>query len=724
MHRQRWVIALIMVVLALLAACSSEIKVEPTLTPTPKAKTVQNVEPQSQALMLKLTSPETNLITDAKSVSVTGITSPDATLSVNGRLVLPNADGIFSTEFELSNLQNPLVVNVIATSIAGEYESIVRPVVYLNEPTTSRSYSGTGKSALFGIVTSVTPSEIIVNTASGPVTLMTNASTVVSIHGWDAPLPTNLANGTLVTVMTDGKHALSALAVLTRPAQTRHFTGIVIGSGSAGDPETQTLTLMDDSGRQITATAIGDLAQEFNPAPVGKLVTAVLKQDLATGSLVITAVDWALDAANRIYDALALNQSANSPESTTNITALRWRLAEHGVRNVSMLINGLPYDGSEEAINGANEVYSKIFSEHHIGAPAADVTGLVTAIATSIGASETKLVTVQPKSGQPVKVKISGATPVTLFGELIKSGQLDLASRITVRYGILGNNATRVTVMAGNTLTEVSSTQLAGRAGRGEIQGTLTDVGDMAAVITILDRETGQQVSLQSAGAVIFKNGQQAEFASSMKGESVYARFDPGSYRLLELESVTLRRDEENVSGVVHSFIPKVADGNLTIRTPDGRLRSFSHDSKTSIRRDGLSVSIHDVRLGDLVRPNTRVSSSVGSNGKVQEIGFLSLKAPEPGLITGVIRGITEDLNGQVQVTVSNIWLDLIILKVSSNTDITLQGRGLGAQDLEIGQGIALGSYDPVTMEVGILALHPPKLPDLAGASQRQKLIF
>jgi hypothetical protein len=99
----------------------------------------------------------------------------------------------------------------------------------------------------------------------------------------------------------------------------------------------------------------------------------------------------------------------------------------------------------------------------------------------------------------------------------------------------------------------------------------------------------------------------------------------------------------------------------------------------------------------------------------VQEIGFLSLKAPEPGLITGVIRGITGDSNGQVRVTVSNIWLDLISLKVSSNTAITLQGRKLGAQDLEIGQGIALGSYDPVTMEVGILALHPPKLSDRAG---------
>jgi len=715
MHRQRWVIALIMVVLGLLVACSGETKIEPTLTPTPKPKTVQNLEPQSQALMLKLTSPETNLITNANSVSVAGITSPDATLSVNGLLVLPDAEGIFSTELELSNAQNPLVVNVIATSITGEYESVVRPVVYLNEPTTARRYNGTGKSALFGIITSVTSSEITVKTSSGPVTLTSDASTEVSIHGWDAPLVTNLANGTLVTVLTDGEHALSALAVLTRPARIRHFTGIVVGSGNVISRGSRTLTLMDNSGRQITATALGEVAQELNPAPVGKLVTAVLEQNLTTGTLVVTAVDWTLDAADRIYGALALNQSANAPEASANITALRWRLAEHGVRNISMLVNGQPYEGSEEAISEANEVYTKIFSEHHIGAPAADVTGLVTAIATSIGASETRLVTVQPKSGQPVKIKISGATPVALFGERIKSGQLDLATRVTVRYGISGNNATRVTVMAGNTLSEASSIQLAGRAGRGEIQGILTDVGTLAAVITIWDQETGQQVSIQAAGAAIYENGQQIDLNPSIEGGNVHARFDPGSYRLLELESVTLRRNEGNISGVVHSFIPKVTNGNLTIRMPDGQLRSFTHDADTSIRRDGLSVSIHDVRLGDLVRPNTRVLIPTSSNGQVQEIEFLSLKAPEPGLITGVIRGITGDLNGQVRVTVSNIWLDLISLKVSSNTAITQQGRELGAQDLKIGQGIALGSYDPVTMEVGILALHPPSAPERAG---------
>ena len=183
---------------------------------------------------------------------------------------------------------------------------------------------------------------------------------------------------------------------------------------------------------------------------------------------------------------------------------------------------------------------------------------------------------------------------------------------------------------------------------------------------------------------------------------------------MLELESLTPLSDEELVSGVVHSFIPKVAAGNLTIRTIDGRLRSFTHNARTFIRRDGLRVSIQDVRLGDLVRPNTRVRPGDGSAG---EIVMLSLKAPEPGLVTGIIRGVTGGLDGQVRVTVSNIWLDLISLKVNSETSITRQGRTLGAQDLAVGQEIALASYDPVTLEADIVALDPPR--DISARASR-----
>ena len=716
MNRQWLAMALITAVIGLLAACGGEEQPVPTAVPETTAKPVPNIEPQTQALMLRLTSPEVNLVTSLDRISVTGVTSPDATLSVNGRLALPDPEGRFSISFDLLGAGNPLLIEVITTAITGETESLVRPVIFLDD---SR---GSGRSGVFGTVESVTPSKITLETGSGPVTLSIDDGTAVAIHGWKSPSVSNITSGALVAIMADGPRALSVLAVLGRPARTRHFTGIVAasaptGSVGAGSSDVRNITLWDDSGRQITAIAAETLTDALNGAPVGEVVTAVLEQDLSTGSLTVTAIDRALASAERLYEALALNQKIDSPQATANITNLRWRLAEHGVRNLSILVNNQPYEGWREAIAGADGAYTRLFSEHHIGAPSADVTGLVTAIENAMGGSGTRQVTIQPASGQAVMVKISDATPVALFGERIRSGQLDLASRITVRYAISGNDANRVTVMAGNTLSDDASAKLAARAGLGEVQGTLMDVRATAALITILDPATGQPVTLQTGGqsagrfpgAAVYRDGNPVDLDPSMEGSNVFARFDPASHRLLELESLKPLSGEELVSGVVHSFIPKFADGNLTIRTTDGRLRSFTHNAGTSIRRDGLRVSIQDVRLGDLVRPNTRVRLSDGTGGQAREIVVLSLKAPQPGLTTGVIRGLTGGFGGQVRVTVSNIWLDMISLKVTSQTAITQLGRTLGAQDLKVGQNVALASYDLVTLEAGILVVDPPR---------------
>ncbi len=704
MNRQGLALTLITMILGLAAACGGDARALPTVTPTTQTKPVQRVEPQSQTLMLRLASPEINLVTYLDRISVTGVTSPDATLSVNGQLALPDTDGDFSVDLDLSDSHNPLIIEVVATAVTGEKKSQVRPVIFSEES------AGSNKSGIFGRVTSVTSSELTLQTPSGRVSLSIDDSTSVAIHGWKSPSVTNIALGALVAVMVGGSHAESVLAVVSRPVQTRHFTGIVTGSKPAGSNGDGSLTLDDGSGQAVTAVATEESLGGTGSAPVGEVVTAVLEQDLSTGNLTVKGIDRSLDGAERLYDALALNQMIDSPEASANMTALRWRLAEHGVRNLSMLVNSQPNHGRKDAIASADEAYTKSFSEHQIGAPSADVTGLVTSIATSLGTSSTRLITVKPASGQEVMVKLSDTTPVALFGERIKSGQLDLASRITVRYAISGNNANRVTVMAGNTLSTDSSAQLAALAGSGEIQGVLMDVGAMEPAVTILvDRATGQQISLQSSGATIYRNGAPADLDITMEGSNVFALFDPDSYRLLELESMAPLRGEELVSGVVHSFIPKVAEGNLTIRTTDGRFRSFTHRAGTSIRRDGLRVSIQDVQLGDLVRPNTRVRVPDGSNEKSAEILTLSLKTPEPGLVTGIIRGVTGGFDGQVRVTISNIWLDMIGLKISAETAITQQGRTLGIQDLAVGQEVALASYDPITLEAGIMALNPPK---------------
>ena len=121
-------------------------------------------------------------------------------------------------------------------------------------------------------------------------------------------------------------------------------------------------------------------------------------------------------------------------------------------------------------------------------------------------------------------------------------------------------------------------------------------------------------------------------------------------------------------------------------------------------------MSINEVRVGDLVRPNTRVLSADIVNEQTGEIVTLSLKAPDPGRVTGVIRGINQGPRGEVLVTVSNIWLELISLRVGPDTAIAEHGRTLGVEDLALGQEVRLGSYDPVTQVASHLNLNPPKV--------------
>ena len=108
--------------------------------------------------------------------------------------------------------------------------------------------------------------------------------------------------------------------------------------------------------------------------------------------------------------------------------------------------------------------------------------------------------------------------------------------------------------------------------------------------------------------------------------------------------------------------------------------------------------------------PNTRVRTPEIPGGRDGEIMVLSLKAPEPRLITGFIRGISADPDGEVRSTVSDIWLKLISLRVGLNATTTKQGQTLAIQDLTVGQVITQGTYNLVTLVAGRRDLVPAKV--------------
>ena len=101
----------------------------PTDTPAPTPAPTETPIPVSSELTLEITSPAEDQTVTSESVTVAGFASPDATVSVNGNLVIPSTDGSFSIELTITPGNNPFLIEVIATSLAGEQQSVVRTVI-------------------------------------------------------------------------------------------------------------------------------------------------------------------------------------------------------------------------------------------------------------------------------------------------------------------------------------------------------------------------------------------------------------------------------------------------------------------------------------------------------------------------------------------------------------------------------------------------------------------
>ncbi len=106
---------LTLLILCLITACTSggSQTTDPTATPSTRTELAIQVETQSKDLMLRLTSPSINMVTELTQVNVAGVASPDATLSVNGHLVSQDPEGLFSIDMDFPNPSIQMVIEVI-----------------------------------------------------------------------------------------------------------------------------------------------------------------------------------------------------------------------------------------------------------------------------------------------------------------------------------------------------------------------------------------------------------------------------------------------------------------------------------------------------------------------------------------------------------------------------------------------------------------------------------
>ena len=101
----------------------------PTPRPTPTQTLTPTPVPQSEELLLEVTSPQDNSVVTSAAIPAVGRTSPDATVSVNGRLVEIDLSGNFQTLLTLEEGIN--LIEVIASDLSGEVLTRVLTVIYI-----------------------------------------------------------------------------------------------------------------------------------------------------------------------------------------------------------------------------------------------------------------------------------------------------------------------------------------------------------------------------------------------------------------------------------------------------------------------------------------------------------------------------------------------------------------------------------------------------------------
>jgi len=382
------------------------------------------------------------------------------------------------------------------------------------------------------------------------------------------------------------------------------------------------------------------------------------------------------------------------------------------------------------------EAYSRALANAGSGGPAAEINGIITSIS-----REQQRVVVESPGLEPVEVSITERTdlwraPIGLpikaaevwlrggadtqahtakfGGKELRFDQLDLASRVRIWYGLENGTATRVLVLPGDSLQTNKTELLLSLAGRGEAAGLVlgVDSGSSPATITIRDEISGTTITLNVPPDKSMLGDATPEALASLTGASVAARYDPESSTILELSAISQAPSQGNFYGVVHSFIPKVLPGNIVIVDSEGNLRAFNHTADTEIVRDGRRVTISQIRIGDLVRPNSHYQTGSGggaASDPKEDILLLNLKSPETSPIQGTIRGIEPGPDGKTVLTITNNWLQVANVTVSGQTLLTGQGGAIEVGDLFVGQRVLSGTYDPISTIASRITVGPPK---------------
>ncbi len=126
------ILIVLVLTLALIAGCTAPAPAPaPVPVPPPEVTpaTPSTVTPAPVGFFMKVTEPKDESTVATSVISVSGATSPDAVVSVNGETIEVDEQGNFTTMVTLG--EGPNTIEVIASDFEGNRESILLAIIYI-----------------------------------------------------------------------------------------------------------------------------------------------------------------------------------------------------------------------------------------------------------------------------------------------------------------------------------------------------------------------------------------------------------------------------------------------------------------------------------------------------------------------------------------------------------------------------------------------------------------
>lgn len=129
-------LALVIIIIGILGctrASATPTPVAPTATTVPPstatAPALPTTTPTPEPFFLLVTEPIGDSVVSSSPVTVTGSTTPDAVVSINGESTEVDIEGIFSAQITL--VEGPNEIEVVASNLQGDQENVILAIIYL-----------------------------------------------------------------------------------------------------------------------------------------------------------------------------------------------------------------------------------------------------------------------------------------------------------------------------------------------------------------------------------------------------------------------------------------------------------------------------------------------------------------------------------------------------------------------------------------------------------------